>query len=291
MTIEASVIIPTYDDWHVLPKCLDCLANQSVGLDRFEVIVANNNASAEVPADLKLSPNARVIHVPKPGSYAARNAAVREANGKTLFFTDSDCLPDRHWIENGLSILAGLGPIDRIAGGIELFPKGDTWTSPELLDRTFALRQGAYARQGWCATANLVTTRAAFDLVGPFNEDSFSGGDMEWGKRAAELGSLIVLSEKTLIRHPARADFAALAKKRRRLIGYLYGLEVITGVREEATVSYLFPSSDELGWTARDGNLTEVEKMAVFWVQYRLRLVAFREIFRLRYFGGTPTRS
>ncbi|MCX7287170.1 MAG: glycosyltransferase [Rhodobacterales bacterium] len=291
MILEASVVIPTYDDWHVLPKCLDCLANQSVSLGRFEVIVANNNASAKVPADLRLSPNVRVIHVPKPGSYAARNAAVRDARGKVLFFTDSDCLPDPHWIENGLSALAGLRPIDRIAGGIELFPKGETWTSPELLDRTFALRQSAYASQGWCATANLVTTREAFDLVGPFDEGSFSGGDVEWGKRATELGSLIFLSEKTLIRHPAREDFAALAKKRRRLVGYLYDREMTTGAREASTVSYLFPDFDEFGWTARDGSLTETEKMAVLWIQYRLRLVAFREFVRLRYRRGTPTRS
>ena len=130
MIPEASVIIPTYLDWHVLQKCLDCLAQQSTPLDRFEVIVANNNSLPEVPSSLRLPSNARVIHVPKPGSYAARNAALREACGDVFFFTDSDCQPDTHWIENGLTALKDLGPVDRIAGAVELFAKGKTWTAP-----------------------------------------------------------------------------------------------------------------------------------------------------------------
>lgn len=291
MTLEATVIIPTYEDWGVLQKCLDCLAQQSIALNRFEVIVANNNASAEVPAALQLPPNARVIHVPKPGSYAARNAALREACGEALFFTDSDCQPDRRWIESGLATLAGLGPIDRIAGAVELFPKGKIWTGPELYDRLHWLRQDAYARKGWSATANLVTSRAAFDLVGPFNEESFSGGDWEWSLRATELGSLIVYNHETLIRHPARENFAVLAKKVRRLVGRQHQNEVAMGRKRRSTASHLLPKSGDLGKIAQNSGLSEAEKMRILWVECRLSLVAFVEIFRLRYLSGTPTRS
>jgi glycosyltransferase involved in cell wall biosynthesis len=291
MIPEASVIVPTYDDWPVLQKCLDCLALQSVGLDRFEVIVANNNASPEVPAALRLPPNSRVIHVPKPGSYAARNAALAEAQCDTLFFTDSDCQPDRQWIENGLAALANLRPIDRIAGAIELFPKGETWTGPELHDQFHGLQQATYARKGWCATANLVTTRAAFELVGPFSEFAFSGGDAEWGIRATELGSRIDFSEATLIRHPAREDFSALAKKARRLVGQFHQREQIGSLEKRSTFSYLFPSGGALQKIALDTTLSGREKLILFWVQYRLSLVKFVECLRLRYLSGTPKRG
>ena len=291
MSLQASVIIPTYQEWDILQKCLDCLAQQSVAADRFEVIIANNNASPEVPASLNLPPNARVIHVPKPGSYAARNAAILQARGQTLFFTDSDCLPDRKWIENGLSVLARLGPTDRVGGAIDLFPKGETWTGPELYDLVHHMLQPVYVRWGWCATANLVTSRATFDLVGPFDEDSFSGGDWKWGGRATELGSAIVFSQEASIRHPARDSFAVLAKKRRRVVGQIHDIEVATGKKEHATFSFLLPNFSELASTANDGRLTEAEKMTVFWIQYRLTLVAFLETFRLRYLGGKPNRS
>ncbi len=285
------MIIPTYEEWHILQKCLDCLAHQSVGLNRFEVIIANNNTSPEVPASLKLPPNARVIHATKPGSYAARNAAVLQSRGQVLFFTDSDCQPDRQWIENGLSALGQVGPIDRIAGAIELFPKGETWTAPELHDRVHGLKQTFYAQDGWCATANLVTSRAAFDLVGPFDEAKFSGGDSEWGVRATESGSQIVFSEKTLIRHPARESFAALAKKRRRLVGQFHHIELTTGESRGSTISFLFPKFTAFIPTALDPRLSDAEKVSVFWIQYRLRLVSFLEFARLRYLRGKPTRS
>lgn len=291
MIPEASVIIPTYDDWHVLQECLDCLAQQSVALDRFEVIIANNNSSPEVPATLQLPANARVIHVPKPGSYAARNAAVLKSRGKVLFFTDSDCQPDRQWIEHGLSTLAGLGPTDRVGGAIDLFAKGETWTSAERYDLVHHLLQPLYVQRGWCATANLVTSRAAFDLVGPFDEDSFSGGDWKWGERAAELGSQIVFSQDASIRHPARDSFAVLAKKRRRVVGQWHDIELASGTRERSTIKFLLPDFNELTWTAVDTRLTEAEKVALFSIQYRLRLVAFVEFFRLRYLGGKPNRS
>ena len=291
MIPDASVIIPTFEEWQILQKCLDCLAQQSITSDRFEVIVANNNLSSEVPLTLRLPANARVIHVPKPGSYAARNAALREARGAALFFTDSDCQPDPHWIENGLTTLADLGPVDRIAGAVDLFPKGKTLTGPGLYELLYLFNQRKFSEKGFAATANLVTSRAAFDLVGPFNEDSFSSGDSAWGLRATELGSRIVFSQEVLIRHPAREVFSDLAKKRRRLIGDRHQSEVSTGVRKRWTVSYLFPRFAEMRTIALDARLSEPEKLLVFWVHYRLSLVIFLELVRLRYLSGVPNRS
>jgi glycosyltransferase involved in cell wall biosynthesis len=291
MSVKASVIIPTYDDWTVLQTCLDCLAAQSVSLDLFEVLIANNNASPTVPAGLKLPPNARVLHAPKPGSYAARNAALREAKGGVLFFTDSDCQPDRLWIENGLAELAKLGPIDRIAGEVALFPSGPTWTGPELYDRTHYLRQDDYVTVGWCVTANLVTSRAAFDRVGPFSEDRFSGGDGEWGMRATALGSRIVHAPSVMIRHPARTDMKSIAMKERRKAGAIHQKEVIQGRKARATLSFLIPPLEAIQRIQRDGRLSDGEKLRVFWLQMRMSLVMFREIVRLRYLSGAPRRS
>ena len=291
MSVEATVIIPTYDDWHVLQKCLDCLSLQSIALDRFEILVANNNPSPEVPATLKIPLNARVIHVPKPGSYAARNAALREAVGEALFFTDSDCQPDVHWIENGLRVLAGLAPTDRIAGSVELFPKGETWTGPELYDSLYHLNQETYWSNGWCATANLVTRQAAFDLVGPFSEDRFSGGDSEWGMRASKMGSSIVFGPEVLIRHPAREGFAELAKKCRRRVGRVHQAEVIAGTRQRSTIGHIFPTRKDFARILKDNRLPEADKMRILWLEFRLALVAFHECARLRHFSGTPTRS
>lgn len=292
MTLQATVIIPTYEDWDVLQACLDCLAGQTAAPELFEVIVANNNPSAEVPASLRLPRNARVIHATIPGSYAARNAALKEARGDVLFFTDSDCLPDPRWVEAGLARIATLGPVGRIGGAVELLPKDGTWTALELFDKVNSLRQQDYVRRGWCLTANLVTRRAAFDLAGPFDEDRYSGGDGEWNMRAQERGSTIVYCPDTLVRHPARGSFAELAKKRRRLMGGVHQ-KVLAGRMEKRPMLHflMLVTPGELRRTMTSPDLTDRERMSVLWIGMRLGLVSIGEVIRLRYLSTKPRRS
>lgn len=292
MPLQASVIVPTFNDWDRLQLCLDCLAEQRFPQHQFEVIVANNNPSPDVPPSLRLPQNARVIHVPKPGSYAARNVAIRAALADVLFFTDSDCEPDGGWIENGLAALSRLGPNDRVAGAVALYPQGKTWTGPELYDRVFWMRQDDFATVGWCVTANLVARRTVFDLAGLFGDDRFSGGDREWNLRASERGSKIAFSPDTIIRHPARASFADLAGKGRRLVGGEHHDETL-GIRPRRSLrSYLVLMRPwELRQIYTTPGLTDADRLKVIGVGLRLGLVALHEIIRLRYLAGKPRRS
>jgi GT2 family glycosyltransferase len=292
MDLQATVIIPTFEDWDGLQLCLDCLDGQSADPGLFEVIVANNNRAPDIPPSLRLAPNVRVIHASKPGSYAARNAAIGVARGKVLFFTDSDCLPDLRWIEAGLSTISPLSPWDLVAGAIELFPEGKEWTSSELYYRVHHMLQEEYAKDGWCATANLVARREAFERVGLFSEDRFSGGDKEWTSRATAMGSRLAFGPEVLIRHPARTGFAELAKKRRRLIGGSHQAQELGRVPKRSTISYLsFLSYDDIRRTMSCPSLTDWQRVQVMGTCFLLGMVSFAEIARLRYFSGEPSRS
>lgn len=292
MDVQATVIIPTFEDWDGLQLCLDCLARQTADAAIFEVIVANNNAAPEIPASLRLPSNARVIHVPKPGSYAARNAAIAEALGSVLFFTDSDCLPDPRWIELGLERMSRLGPNDLVAGGVELFPAGKRWTATELYDLVHHLRQEEYAADGWCATANLLARREAFDQFGPFNDDRFAGGDKEWTLRATAMGSSMIYAPEVLIRHPARRDFIAMAKKRRRQIGGFHYAEQNGLMPAKPLRGYLaFPSSYKIKKTMAHPGLTDGQRVRVIGIDFLLGVVVLSEVVRLRYLSGKTTRS
>lgn len=289
---EASVIIPTYKDWDTLQLCLDALAVQTAPADRFEIVVANNNRTPELPTTLRLPGNARVIHATEPGSYAARNAALREVRGDVIFFTDSDCIPDPGWIAAGLAQIATLGPVDRIAGAVELFAHGAVWTASELYDRVTWLRQEDYVNFGWGATANLVTRKAAFDLAGPFDGDTYSGGDREWNQRATAKGSAIVYGPGVKIRHPARATFAELAKKRKRILGGRHRIKVRKSWKKYLPpTGYLIPSVSATKRIFNHPGLTTWEKWQVWWVEYRLRIVTFTETVRLRFLSGDAKRS
>ncbi len=59
---------------------------------------------------------ARMIHEPLPGSYAARNQGLSQARGNIVAFTDADCIPNPDWIEKGVRTLQKFPECGLVAG-------------------------------------------------------------------------------------------------------------------------------------------------------------------------------
>jgi glycosyltransferase involved in cell wall biosynthesis len=289
--VKASIIIPTYKDWPRLQMCLDALAAQSLPADQFEILVANNNRVPEVPEDLRLPSNAVVIWAEEPGSYAARNVALGKAAGEVVFFTDSDCVPDRDWVRLGVEHMAMLPEADRIAGRIDLFPAGKEWLAEEIYDRLVWLKQADYARSGWGTTANLIVRRGLFDVVGPFDGGLFSGGDEEWNRRANAKGSKVHYDAEVIVKHPARGTFAELALKRRRLAGGKHKKQAKSLKRFLPPIRLLIPVGKLTVRFLKQSDLPLSTRFALIRLDYRLRLVVFKELIKLRYLSFRGERQ
>lgn len=214
---RASVIVPTYYDWARLKQCVLALQNQTFPQHDFEVIIVNNAPEDSPPTDFSLPDNFYIITESKPGSYAARNAALKLAKGEIIAFTDSDCIPDPFWLEAAVNRFDK--GVERIAGRIELFFKSDKLTLVEIYEKAFAFDQEKYAQAGGAATANMITLAKHFKTVGLFNEALMSGGDNEWGWRAKNKGISIDYAPDVIVNHPARADIKSMLKKRKRVLG------------------------------------------------------------------------
>lgn len=211
-----SVIIPTFRDEARLHLCLRALETQSYPRDRFEVVVVDNDPdSTGIVFENQWQLNIKVISEKTIGSYAARNAGLRCANGKIIAFTDSDCIPERKWIENGVSLLSVDG-VDRVAGAIQLTFSSRRLTLTEIYEKAFAFRQHINAEAGWSVTANLFCFKESFSAIGFFDDRFMSGGDFEWGKRATEKGLSISFGPDVVVRHPARRTASEILKKVRR---------------------------------------------------------------------------
>lgn len=211
-----SVIIPTYHDWSSLSHCLQAVAKQSYPCQRFEILVVNNAPEDAPPSDLYLPSNARLLTESKPGSYAARNAAIRQATGEVLVFLDADCAPVPGWLEAALACMETRGA-DLVAGHIALTYRGVRLTPAECFEKAFAFRQTQNVAQGVAVTANLLVRRELFNAVGLFDDSLLSGGDFEWTRRATSAGFTLVYCRYTAVHHPARHSIASLASKSRRV--------------------------------------------------------------------------
>jgi len=206
-----SVIVPVYNNKKQLQCCLQALQDQTYDKSLFEVIVVDNNSTEELKSVLDKFSDARLIFEAESGSYAARNKGITVARGEVFAFTDSDCIPNSRWIENGIKSLE-FGQIDLVGGKI-VFLFSPQKTTAEVFDSITALqvKKNIETRQ-LTVTANLFAYKYVFDAIGLFDASLRSGGDFKWTKKATEAGFKLVYAPKAEILHPAR-DFRSLLKK------------------------------------------------------------------------------
>jgi glycosyltransferase involved in cell wall biosynthesis len=216
---EVSVIIPVLDDPDRLRLCLQALARQTLPRNRFETIVIDNGPSDPVRLAADAWPGTLYAVERCRSSYAARNRGIAMSRGSVLAFTDADCLPAPDWLEKGLAALRADPPPALVAGRIDVFsadPKRPT--AVECFERVAAFPQRTFVeRWHFGATANVFTTRAVMDQIGPFNPELQSGGDMDWGRRVHAAGLPVVYNDTPAIAHPARRTLAELRSKEERV--------------------------------------------------------------------------
>ena len=214
-----SVIIPVYNDRKALRRCLKALENQTYPGDCYEVVVVDNNSDEPMEGLVADYDHAVAAFEEKQGSYTARNRGVEVASGDIFAFTDADCIPEPKWLEEGVSSLLELGGKGVVGGRVEYQFQSPGRPKPvELVEEVMFLDQeGSVHRRNFAVTANMLTFRRTFDIVGLFNEALRSGGDMEWGQRAHQEGVEIVYTPSACVQHPTRGSIRALQKKLRRV--------------------------------------------------------------------------
>jgi len=111
--MEISVIIPTYKPGEYIYKCLESLKNQSLNVDKFEVIIVLNgeripfeeNICIFVEKNL-IELNVVLLHTFVTGVSNARNIAIDTSKGNYITFLDDDDYISENYLENLLSCAA-----------------------------------------------------------------------------------------------------------------------------------------------------------------------------------------
>jgi glycosyltransferase involved in cell wall biosynthesis len=215
-----SVIVPVYNGAAFLSQCLGALGSQNYPAERYETLVVFNDGSPSCVGANARRFAVRCLQESTPSSYAARNRGILHARGSVLAFTDVDCVPDPDWLRNGVQALTENPRYGFVGGRIEIVPKSPARLSlVERYEKSNHFLQKMYVDQlRFAATANMFTTREVINRVGMFNSNLKSGGDKEWGSRAASLGFQGFYEPAALIRHDARS-LGALLRKARRIAG------------------------------------------------------------------------
>lgn len=286
--IRISIIVPVFNHWSLVPGLIAALEAQSVPAGQFELLLVDNGSDS-LPEISGWPSFTRLLHCEQPGSYAARNVGIGEAQGELLVFTDADCRPEPDWLEKLLACQAAEDDRDEVivAGAIRVVTEGEA-TAAALYDMAMGLPVADYVKRGYGVTANLAVPRGLMARMGGFDQRRFSGGDAAFCRLAVSCGARLVYGEQACVRHPARQSMSELTTKMRRLKGgqlrngpwhrrLLYGIRgFLPPLRAWRRVLGLS------GFSAR-------ERFVVAGVQGRLWLTEMVETLRLM-LGGTPER-
>lgn len=218
---RVSVIVPVYNDVERLRLCVHALLEQDYPADCLEVLIVDNASTQDVTSAIPPGRGVILLRETRPGSYAARNAGLAFATGAVIAFTDSDCIPDSAWVQEGVRALRQLPRAAMVGGAVELFyPNGSPRTGAEWWEWRHSFRQQEnLSRDHYSVTANLLCWRTTVEEYGPFDARLRSGGDVEWGRRVAAGGGLQRYAPAAVVRHPARARLEELLVQARRHAG------------------------------------------------------------------------
>ena len=289
---SVGVVIPVYNDWQRLQRCLEALAAQNYPRERLQVRVVDNGSN-DWPSQPSFPLPLEVIVHPHPGSYGARNRAALDWAVDVLAFTDADCQPDPDWIKAGVKALQCSDRQRRlVAGRIVLESQAPGHPSAgEQLDQILGFDQARTVRRaGFGVTANLFVAQACFQELGGFHRRTHSGGDREFCHRAVAAGVVLLFEASAVVRHPAR-EWAELVHKQRRIVGGRLSMAGDQPLKRLRVLGLsMRPLISECVRVWRFEPLSWRRRCVLLSLVMRLRLAVFLEWLRLQRKGRDPLR-
>jgi GT2 family glycosyltransferase len=200
--LELAVVIATRNRSRRLAAMLASLRAQTLGCDRFELIVVDDGSTDDTPQLLSAEAERgefamRVIrHDHSVGPGGSRNAGWRLAEAPLIAFTDDDCVAEPGWLQAGVAAWGG---------DPERFVQGRTTpiaAERHLLGRT-AYSYEINAQDDDFQTCNMFYPRALLERLNGFDSTAFPdvGEDTDLAWRALQAGARAVFAPDAAVQH------------------------------------------------------------------------------------------
>ena len=220
---EVSVVVPIYNGKTDLPELINCLLAQTYPKDKVEYLLVDNNSNDGTPELLKLALENSPIKIRAlneneiQSSYATRNRGIREAVGEIIAFTDADCRPQPHWLEE---IVKPFLKSDTVVVAGEIIANPGKSLLERFADTQETLSQKHTLANSFCPygqTANLAIRYMALIKVGLFRPYLTTGGDADicWRIQKENIGC-IEFAPDAIVKHCHRATIEELESQWRR---------------------------------------------------------------------------
>lgn len=209
--VVCSVVIPVYNRGDLLRAVLAGLASQTLGGDRFEVLVCDDGSTEDLSRVIQqfrgTLPRLEHLRQPNRGPAAARNLGIAHATSDVVLFLDSDVQPGERVVEGLTRALAdhpewqGAEAKLQPTGGEDSFG----WDAPRS------------DHGGHYHTAGIAYRKAVLEAIGGFDENFSRAAceDVELSVQILAHGPIGFVPE-AVVWHPRRRRTAASSWRARR---------------------------------------------------------------------------
>ncbi|MDR3637965.1 MAG: glycosyltransferase [Isosphaeraceae bacterium] len=203
-----SVIVPVHNRSLQLRALLAALSRQSFPHDTFEVLVCDDGSSEDLTRVLSPADGLQLVYLRQRqcGPGEARNLGLRHARGEIVAFTDSDCVPDEHWLRS-LSEALESQAVGLVGGRIDYrggqflwgrclnFLMSSTLGAAGARDPRGRIHMKFFPRAG-----NLAVRRSLAEAVDGFSGARY-GEDIEFSDRVHKLGVEVRFVPEAVVLH------------------------------------------------------------------------------------------
>lgn len=226
-----SVVIPTYNRCEVLVDCLCALANQTIAMPKFEVIVIDDGSSDQTPLLIEKAQTSypfdfTFLRQKNSGPATARNAGVQQARGEIILFLGDDIIAEPDLLyQHEKWHLIHKAPHDAVLGFVTWDPLNPITPFMQWLENggpqfNYSGIKGTRANYGFFYTCNLSIKKQFLITNGLFDPDFKHAAyeDTELAYRLEKKGMVLHYHAKAQAwhRHPTTL---ASSRKRMRIIG------------------------------------------------------------------------
>ncbi len=197
-----SIVIPAYNSEKTILASIKASLAQSYS--NIEVIVVDDGSVDATASIVRSIGEVKYIRQDNRGPASARNRGAAAARGDIIFFTDSDCVPEKDWVKKMVSLLSsGDKDLAVVAGSYGIVNRDSMLARciyKEILFRHKYLVPSyprAFGSYNFCIWARI------FKELGGFNTDYryASGEDNDLSYKVLEAGYKILFIQDVVVSH------------------------------------------------------------------------------------------
>ncbi len=214
-----SIVIPTHNRSERLAFCLQAIAQLDYPLDRFEVIIVDDestNSPEPVVDSFKNRLKIKLFRQARAGVGIGRNTGAAQAIGEFLVFTDDDCEPAQDWLKT-LATRCLRSP-ECIIGGQTVNALSDniySSASQLLISFLFDYYNNNSDQAIFLTGSNMAIPRHHFQTLGRFDPVFFLVGaeEREFCDRWRDNGFQMIYAPEVIVYHSHHLTFRSFIRQ------------------------------------------------------------------------------